>query len=704
MKNLLFLGALIAGSAWTLQGSAVGHGGTYRGPGDTVPPGGGGSSGGPAPVTPGPTGPAAPGPSTPGTPAPVTPGAPGAAPGATNNAPTTAAAELAPDLTVWDFWWGFNKEPYLNLKSKIHETGTVTSSDDFFLGFGEKGDAKDSLRPSQEEIRNKVVPALKKVLEEERANDILDGSLIALAKIGDISTESGVSEFEQIISKFLDDSAQQVAETAAIALGILANEKSIPTLVSLLNDTPEGRRLTGKTNEVPFRTRAFAAYGLGLIANATSDSEIRKNIAETLVDILNQPNFARRDIKVAAMTALGLCEIESNPEATVEAGEEESYRKWVISREAQLEFLLDYFDPSKQQANASTRHWQVRAHAPTTMARLINGVSEEYRVRVAEALMGGVAKHSKETKEVMMGCALALGQIGDASNDGKSDIDTKIRAELARLIQDGEPQVRRFSLISLAQIAGRPGAGENPTDGVDDVRKILETTLARGKTQLKPWAGLAIGVMCDAMTKSNQIAPEGSLKALTDTAGDCKRPSEIGAYALGLGVAKYQPAREAINDRMDHFEVYDAKGYCAVALGLIGDRSDIEPIQEIVQTSRYKPELLREAAIALGLLGDKNLVDDLVKMLSEAKGLATQAALSSALGAIGDSRSIDPLVEMLLNDQLTDTARGFSAAALGIVCDKEPYPWNSKISVNINYRANTVTLTGEGGTGILDLL
>ena len=91
-------------------------------------------------------------------------------------------------------------------------------------------------------------------------------------------------------------------------------------------------------------------------------------------------------------------------------------------------------------------------------------------------------------------------------------------------------------------------------------------------------------------------------------------------------------------------------------------------------------------------------------MLENAKGLSSQAALASALGAIGDSRSIEPLIEMLADKQKTDTARGFAAVALGIVCDKESLPWNSKISCGINYRANTTTLAGEGGTGILDIL
>ena len=110
------------------------------------------------------------------------------------------------------------------------------------------------------------------------------------------------------------------------------------------------------------------------------------------------------------------------------------------------------------------------------------------------------------------------------------------------------------------------------------------------------------------------------------------------------------------------------------------------------------------AAIGLGLLGDKQLVPDLIDMLAEARGLSSQAAISSALGFIGDARSIGPLIDMLNDSEKTDLARAFAAVALGIVADKEELPWNSKISVNSNYRANTQTLTDQAGTGILDIL
>jgi HEAT repeat protein len=130
----------------------------------------------------------------------------------------------------------------------------------------------------------------------------------------------------------------------------------------------------------------------------------------------------------------------------------------------------------------------------------------------------------------------------------------------------------------------------------------------------------------------------------------------------------------------------------------------VRPIQEIIQGAEYRPELLKQAATALGLLGDRKLVGELIEMLKSAKGLYSQAALASALGTISDARSLDLLTAMLESNAISDRARGCAAAALGIVCDKEVLSWNSKISVGINYRANTTTLTGYGGTGFLDIL
>ena len=103
-------------------------------------------------------------------------------------------------------------------------------------------------------------------------------------------------------------------------------------------------------------------------------------------------------------------------------------------------------------------------------------------------------------------------------------------------------------------------------------------------------------------------------------------------------------------------------------------------------------------------MGDYELVSELISMLEESKSLASQASVVLALSFIGDKRSIDPLISLLQNKGVSDRARGFAAASLGMVADKSILPWNSDLSCDLNYRASTVTLNDTGGTGILNIL
>ena len=91
-------------------------------------------------------------------------------------------------------------------------------------------------------------------------------------------------------------------------------------------------------------------------------------------------------------------------------------------------------------------------------------------------------------------------------------------------------------------------------------------------------------------------------------------------------------------------------------------------------------------------------------MLRTAKAQSSQAAIASALGFVGDRRSLPALLALIQDQELSTTARAFGVAALGIVGDKERFPWNYKISRDLNYAAPTATLSNASATGILDLL
>jgi hypothetical protein len=330
-----------------------------------------------------------------------------------------------------------------------------------------------------------------------------------------------------------------------------------------------------------------------------------------------------------------------------------------------------------------------------------------FRERIANDLLDRIIK-KKEQAEVVQSAVLALALIG--TNDGADPLDKRIRETLAAVPKDvSDQQARNFAMIALAKIGGRTASGAKDAEGgIEEITKGLLAQLADGKSSVKAWAGLSCGVMANKLAESSSASSKiPTLQSAVRTAmeDEGKDPSKLGAFAIASGIMGDVEAKPILMKRLDSEKDETARGYVAIGLGLMNARDAVEKINKIVDDSKYRPDLLKQAAIALGLLGDKELVPKLITLLGESKGLATQASLSSALGFIGDQRSIEPLVQMLQNDSLTERARGFAAVALGIVADKEALPWNSKIGLDINYRASTETLTNQAsGTGILDIL
>lgn len=696
MKNVLLSSLALAALTAFLPEPSSAHGGSYQGPGDTVPPGGGnGGGGGTAPPsTPSPSGPSTPGggngPHTGPRRGPSTPSGGGASGGP----PTTP--QLPGDeqtLTSWELWWGFNDDAYLQLKAKINR-GTFTGGDQPFIGFGSgKEEPRNSLAPSPATVRDKVVPALLETLREADDNDILTGCMIALAKIGDERGDDGRSIIQDTIESFLDNSVQEVRETAAVALGILGDPGSLGILSDLALDTPTGRKACGRQTEVSQRTRAFAAYGLGLIGHRTNDSGVRTRIVSALHDLLESPKMSTRDVKVAALIAMGLVPMD-DIDVAVEGRRELDP---TLSRRHQLRYLLEFFQDERGQSHL------VRAHAPRALARLAQDADPELRAEIAEVLMRCVGrKGASKQKEIRNGATLALGRLGDADGD---ELDARIRESLQAAAKDPDQQSKRFALIALAQTAGRRGRDEGPFEATPEVRSYLLKKLASGHTQEKPWAALALGVLGHALAEAGQSPLADASRALRSEISPRLAAQNQGAYAIGAGLRRDLEAADAVRELFLSGGDDDARGYCAIGLGLMDDRSSIEAISAVVAKSKYRPELLRHAAIALGLLGDKSTVPQLITMLEEAQSLASQAACASALGFIGDARSVDPLVDMLKDEEqrFTQRARAFAAVALGLVADREPLPWNAEIAEDINYRANTATLTDPSGAGILDI-
>jgi HEAT repeat protein len=592
------------------------------------------------------------------------------------------------DLESWEFWWGFNKAPYLQLRTAIHTGLSTTDVETFFQGPGAARQARDVFRPSPETVQRKVVPALLRALDASTDNDIVTGSLIALARIGETRREDGTSEIGTRIAGFLADPNQEIAETAALALGILGDESSVPILRELLGDTPEARKRVGR-GEVPYRTRAFAAYGLGLIGSRAAARESRREIVRLLIGVVDGSRASTRDVQVGALLGISLVPLDLVPE---EIGE--SRVDPTASRPSQIRWVLGVLRDEH-------RPWIVRAHAPQVLGKLIAGCSADLRDEVARRLVELADDRSKVHDSIRQGCVIGLGMIGDCDADPS---DVSVRSALSKIGSGRDAQARRWSLIALAQIAGRRGSGAEAGQGRAAIVESLVSALKQGRSADRPWAGLALGVMEHAFATAGEEPSIVARAALREALADAGNPVHLGALAIGAGIAGDRESSSVLRAKFRTTNETNARGYLAVAVGLVGDRDAIDEIRAVVRESRFRPEVLRETAIALGLLGDKDLVPELVQMLQDAKALSSQASIATALGFIGDSRSIDPLVALLQREDVTPSARGFAAAALGLVADREPLPWSTRISVDLNYRAATRTLTGEGATGILDIL
>lgn len=699
MKKTLYLASFVVGSAVLLPVSGWAHGGTYRGPGDTVPPGAGGAGGGAGPSTPGPAGPSGPAPATPGSPSAPAPATGGVPTGNVGGGQlTTEMLQTGVDLTLWTYWWEFNKDPYLQLKAAINKTMS-TGAEDFFSDRG-KTKVKETLRPSEELIKQQIVPALLATLKAEDNNDIVTGCMMALAKIGDTKSETGESEFQQAITPFLRHKVQEISETAAIALGILANDSTVQTLIDLLEDNEAGRDLVNK-KEVDYRTRSYAAYGLALTGKKTGNLELQQKIVDALFRTMESEKTSTRDLKAACVIALGLVPIDAaSAYEPTEGGKESKDGKIPrIYRRGQIQALLEFMQDRKQ-------HEIGRAHVPTALARLCEGLDSErfeaLKKDIVPVLLTATTKEAKEKDEVVQSAVYALGLFGD--NDGD-----KLDKDIRKLLIDAadsrlNEQARFFSRIALAMSGARTGTGENPGSGIDEVRKHFNEQLTKNtKGNIRSWNAVGAGIFGRKVNDSGAQL-EGLGEALRGVMANVKDPKEIGSSAIALGILGESDSKKVLQERLTTKDE-EALGYVCIALGMLSATEAKPQITDLVEKSKYKPGLLKQTAIALGLLGDKNVVEKLVGLLQESKTLAAQASLAQALGFIGDRDSVAPLIAMMQDKSKSNLARGFAAVALGIVADKEPLPWNSKIAVDLNYRASTETLNkADTGTGILNIL
>ena len=663
-------------SAAVFATDALAHGGGYRGPPGEVPPDsrepsdpppppdgnppqtpGGNPGGGPSTGGGDPNGPSTPGGgSGPGTgsgpsgPPPQGGGGPGGGPKTGTRGP---GSKKAPGYSSWTFWWGFNKDEILGLKSRVRGLRGPTTG----TSFGKRSGS--SVRTiTDEAIANSIVPALRTLLADEQESFHVRGAAeLGLAKIGDAGTVETLRKMAANEQRAVD---KEIEETAALALGVM--QRDDPETRAFLTAIVRDEKSAGRY------VRPFAAISLGLLG----DKNDREQAAISALVAAVARKEAGADVKPACLVGLGL-----------------------LGNDAAIPALLSMVRDGKAPLAGAVELSQIEvAYAVAALGKIgrpgLSKAGEE--TCVLDEIVRIVDKHdAKGVADVHRSAVIALGQIGPqcAAKQQRRVVET-----LRRLLDANvEEQQRNFAVMSLARIGAGSGVdAAMRKDVVETVREVMD----KGQGQSPAFAAIALGLVGRAMSQAG-ATPEDDVRApLRKRFAEPGDPQTRGAFALASGLAEDPLAaaklRETLEDRGSDKRV---RGWCALALGLIRDGAAVESVRTTLKNETDR-DLRVQVATAAGLLGDATVIDDLVAVIRSPE--STNYELGSAalaLGQIGEERAVAALLDIATDKEkrYADLTRGLAVVALGQIGDRRDVPVLARIATDVNYRAHVPAIT-----------
>jgi len=630
------------------------HGGSFRGPNGGVPP----NLRTPSDAEPPPPPPSPPGdpgrPTTPGEDGPVTPDDPGHTSPGDGNAPLPPPSfpgRGKPSRTrsngfdSWRFWWAYNNDDILNLKSHLYED-RLTSATPFYYGGGyAQNNVKDAHLPTRRAIVTRIIPALRGSLERPRDHeDIHGGALVALGKVG---ASDMMGAFRNAAMNTYRTSkgvrvkfGHQATESAVLALGMLPNLDQgarIAVRGALLEmiDNPEMRS----------RERAWAAVCIGL-QNDTG-------AVQPLLDRLDGEyrGEAKRNVPAGILCALGLIGSEEARGALENGFESGSW-------------------------NGKELDHRVRAFFGYAIGKTASRESLPCLMKILKSRSHG--------RLVKRSAAIAMGTCG-----AKAGADMKATAfkALKRYINrsGGDRTGENFAIISISRI------------GTDEALRELVRLTQDGRYLHRAYAALGLGTHVWYREQEQRPVDPALKKQIVRTlarlSDKYKDTDTRAALFLARGLVRDANAIDACARIVSSRGDPKLRGPCAVALGLIGNADEnVKDALRIALKERKSKDLRRDAATALGLLRDAGAVPMLLQELKRAKSFAVQGQLILAIGTIGDEQAIDPLIELLDNTNQPDATRAMAAVGLGMIGDLLPVSKLSRLSKDYNYRATVADL------------
>jgi HEAT repeat protein len=261
-----------------------------------------------------------------------------------------------------------------------------------------------------------------------------------------------------------------------------------------------------------------------------------------------------------------------------------------------------------------------------------------------------------------------------------------------------------LSLIALAEAAARRGTGEGPYEGLEPTRRALQRNVKSSRGETQAWSALALGILEESSGTRGEVASPETARILMGALEKTRSSEVAGALVIAMGMARDPAVSEMLLERFESTGDSFMQAYTALAMGMIGIPAAIEPIRRVLSSSTSQPFVVENASISLALLGDQETGSRLFSVLERASNPRVQSSVASAMGWIRDPRPLGDLCTMMADNRRNDTARAWTAVAIGRMCDEDRWPWVGRYSVNILYDVAFPTLLEPiYETGLLDL-
>lgn len=491
--------------------------------------------------------------------------------------PVLTAHQGQPYLESWSVWWSMNRAAVLGAQPA--------------LGAAARAEIAETLHHMVE------APA--------RATDpLLPEALQTWAAFASALPEPERAHARLVCEANLDQVSIAVRQRAATGLALLGGQRAFDLLTDLALDTPRGRTLDGRDGlAVPASVRANAIHGLGLLGAESDDEILRQRIVRVLWDVCESSIQATPEIQRAAVLGMGIVALEQSG-SPANLDQETLANGPPTTRDEQLRYLFALLLDTRKIAVLR----MLRFHVPRALVLLSEG-SPEWRARIVDALLPYATKRGAlGIRQMRRAAVLALGSLGDLDGDPQ---DRAIRAALMDAARNADLMVKCYATLGIGRIGGRPGNGPTRGVGEAELREFLTVDATRGKTQVKPWAALGLGLMEFGLQRADAGRAEPELAELQASFGSIPFLFGKGAYAIALGLARPACAQQVLHDCLQDLDDARERAEIMEALAILhpsgvattpSARRNWRELLDLVQTRTAPLEFRRSALVKLNRL------------------------------------------------------------------------------------------------------